>query len=153
MAIDIGTPAPDFTLRNQHGEEITLSSFRGQKNVVILFYPFTFTGVCKGELCTIRDNLANFDTEDVVTLSISCDSVFSQKVWAEQEGYTFSMLSDFWPHGAVAQSYGIFDEAKGCALRGTYIVDKAGNVAWQVEHAIGDARDAQEYLKVLDNLA
>lgn len=152
MALEIGSPAPDFTLRNQHGEEIMLSSFRGKKNVVILFYPFTFTGVCKGELCTIRDSLPSFLNDDVETLSISCDSMFSQKVWAEQEGYTFSMLSDFWPHGAVAKAYGIFDESKGCALRGTYIVDKEGNLAWQVEHAIGDARDADEYSKVLATL-
>lgn len=153
MSLEIGSPAPDFTLRNQHGEEVTLSSFKGEKNVVILFYPFTFTGICTGELCSIRDALPTFENDDVVTLAVSCDSVFSQKVFAEKEGYTFSVLSDFWPHGAVSQAYGIFDEQKGCALRGTYIVDKQGNLAWKVEHAIGEARDADEYAKVLADLS
>ena len=153
MAIEIGTPAPDFTLRNQHGEEITLSSFRGEKNVVILFYPFTFTGVCKGELCTIRDNLSNFDNDDVVTLSISCDSVFSNKVWAEQEGYTFSSLSDFWPHGAVAQKYGVFDAGSGMAKRGTFILDSSGIVRYVVVNPRGQARAVGAYRAALSGLA
>lgn len=153
MSLELGKPAPDFTLRDQNGQEVTLSSFRGQKNVVILFYPFTFTGVCLGELCTIRDSLPTFVNDDTITLAISCDTPFAQKVWSEQEGYGFPVLSDFWPHGATAKAYGIFDEARGCALRGTYIVDKEGNVVWQVEHAIGEARDAAEYEKVLATLS
>ena len=109
MSLTIGSAAPDFTLKNQHGEEVALASFKGKKNVVVLFIPFSFTGTCTGELCAMRDDLAAFQNDDVELLAVSCDSMFTQKVFAEKEGYKFSVLSDFWPHGAVSKAYGIFD--------------------------------------------
>lgn len=153
MAIDVGSIAPDFTLKDQHGTEITLSSFRGEKNVVVLFYPLTFTGICQGELCAVRDDLGTFQNDNVQVLAVSVDSVPTHKVWAEQQGYEFPLLSDFWPHGAVAQSYGVFDETKGLALRGTFVIDKEGTVRWSVVNAIPDARDHAEYAKVLADLS
>ncbi|CAB4541574.1 MAG: redoxin domain-containing protein [Actinobacteria bacterium] len=149
MSLTIGSPAPDFTLKNQHGEEVALASFKGKKNVVVLFIPFSFTGTCTGELCAMRDDLAAFQNDDVELLAVSCDSMFTQKVFAEREGYKFSVLSDFWPHGAVSKAYGIFDEALGCAIRGTFIVDKQGVLRWQVVNAIGVARNIADYKAAL----
>ena len=153
MAIVEGQEAPDFTMPNQHGEPITLSSFRGQKNVVLIFYPWAFTGVCTGELCEIRDRIASFDNDDTVTLAVSCDAQFSLRIYAEREGYTFSLLSDHWPHGDVSKAYGVFNEKAGAAIRGTFIIDRSGVVRYQVVNAIPDARDPDEYEKVLASLA
>jgi peroxiredoxin len=152
MPVEVGQEAPDFELRNQNGEPIRLSSYRGEKNVVLMFYPFSFTGTCTGELCTIRDRTSSFDNPDTVALAVSCDSIFSQRVFAEREGYEFSLLSDFWPHGEVAKAYGVFLEDKGAASRGTFIIDKQGVVRWTVLHGMSEARDADEYEKVLASL-
>lgn len=141
----IGSPAPHFELSDQHGEKISLESFRGKKNVVLLFYPFSFTGTCTGELCALRDDLGMFQSDDVQLLALSCDSKFTQRIFAEREKYTFPVLSDFWPHGQVAKAYGVFNEAAGCALRGTFIIDKEGILRWQVVNAMGDARHVEDY--------
>ena len=145
MSLEIGQAAPDFTLSNQFGEKVTLSSFQGKKNVVVVFYPYSFTGTCTGELCALRDDLSSFQNENAELLAISVDSMFVQKVFATQENYNFPVLSDFWPHGAVAQAYGIFDEASGSAQRGTYIIDKEGILRWQVVNGMGDARNIGDY--------
>jgi len=145
MTLTIGQAAPDFELKNQYGELVKLSSFKGEKNVVVLFIPFAFTGTCTGELCAIRDDLAAFQNDNVQVLAISCDSPFTQKIFAEQEGYKFPVLADFWPHGAAAQAYGIFNADLGCALRGTFIIDKAGIIRWTVVNGLGDARNNGDY--------
>ena len=143
--ISVGEVAPDFDLKDQHGAKVKLSSFKGEKNVVVLFIPFSFTGTCTGELCAIRDDLAAFQNDDVQVIAISCDSPFTQKIFAEQEGYKFPVLSDFWPHGAVAQAYGIFNADLGCALRGTFVIDKQGIIRWSVVNGLGDARNNRDY--------
>jgi peroxiredoxin len=143
--ISVGELAPDFDLKDQHGAKLKLSSFKGEKNVVVLFIPFSFTGTCTGELCAIRDDLAAFQNDDVQVIAISCDSPFTQKIFAEQEGYKFPVLSDFWPHGAVAQAYGIFNADLGCALRGTFVIDKQGVIRWSVVNGLGDARNNGDY--------
>jgi peroxiredoxin len=143
--ISVGEVAPDFDLKDQHGAKVKLSSFKGEKNVVVLFIPFSFTGTCTGELCAIRDDLAAFQNDDVQVIAISCDSPFTQKIFAEQEGYKFPVLSDFWPHGAVAQAYGIFNADLGCALRGTFVIDKQGVIRWSVVNGLGDARNNGDY--------
>jgi len=145
MTLTIGQAAPDFELVNQHGEKISLSSFKGEKNVVVLFYPFAFSGICTGELCALRDDLSAFQNESVQLLAISCDPMFSQRAFAEQEKYAFPLLSDFWPHGSVAKNYGVFDEERGRATRGTFVIDKAGIVRWQVINGAGDARNVGDY--------
>ncbi|MCW2601737.1 MAG: alkyl hydroperoxide reductase/Thiol specific antioxidant/Mal allergen [Frankiales bacterium] len=150
--VDVGDQAPDFELEDQDRNRVRLSSFRGVKNVVIVFYPLSFTGVCQGELCAIRDEIADFSNDDVQTLAISVDSRPTHAKWAAEQGYTFPLLADFWPHGAVAQSYGVLDDASGLSLRGTFIVDKQGKVAYKVVNAIPDARDQTEYRKVLASL-
>ena len=126
MAVEIGQPAPEFTLPSQYGEQVSLSDYRGSKNVLVMFYPFAFTGVCTGELCTIRDRYTDFVNDDTVVLSISCDSTHTLKVFAAQEGLTHPMLSDFWPHGEVSRAYGVFLEDKGFSTRGSFVIDKEG---------------------------
>jgi peroxiredoxin len=143
--LSVGSVAPDFELKDQHGAKVSLSSFKESKNVVVLFIPFAFTGTCTGELCAIRDDLAAFQNDEVQVLAISCDSPFTQKVFAEQEGYKFPVLADFWPHGATAKAYQIFNEDLGCALRGTFIIDKTGVIRWAVVNGLGDARNNGDY--------
>ncbi|MFD8080704.1 peroxiredoxin [Kitasatospora sp. NPDC059722] len=152
MAVEVGTGAPDFELRTQHGELIGLSDFRGAKAVVLVFYPFAFTGVCTGELGAIQKELPRLQNDAVQVLGISVDSQFSQRVFADREGLDFPLLADFWPHGEVARAYGVFDEEKGCALRGTFVIDSTGTVRWSVVNGLPDARDEQEYLRVLASL-
>ena len=152
MAVDVGDEAPDFELPDADRKPVRLSDFRGSKNVVLVFYPLSFTGVCEGELCAIRDSIADFSGDDVITLAVSTDSTAVHRKWADEQGYTFPLLADFWPHGAVASSYGVFDEASGLAVRGTFIVDKTGKVVYKVVNAIPDARDPEEYRTVLAGL-
>jgi peroxiredoxin (alkyl hydroperoxide reductase subunit C) len=142
MALAPGTPAPDFSLKDQGGNAVSLADFRGSKSVLLVFYPFTFTGVCQGELCDLRDDLNRYDTADVQVLACSCDSPFAQKKWAEEMGYQFPVLSDYWPHGAVAQAYGVFNEAVGCANRGTFLIDRDGTIVDVIESdSLGTARE------------
>ncbi|MFJ8493604.1 peroxiredoxin [Streptomyces sp. NPDC094038] len=152
MAIQVGDKAPDFELKDNHGRAVKLSDFRGEKNVVVLFYPFAFTGVCTGELCELRDNLPKFEDRDTQLLAVSNDSVHTLRVFAEQEGLEYPLLSDFWPHGETSRAYGVFDEAKGCAVRGTFVIDKEGVVRWTVVNGLPDARDLNEYVTALDTL-
>src|SRR5882724_5109722 len=122
MPIEVGASAPDFVLKDQNNQEVRLSDFRGRRSVLLVFYPLAFTGVCQGELCEVRDRLPDFANEAVQILTVSVDSSYVHKVWAEREGYEFPLLSDFWPHGAVAQSYGVFNDERGFANRGTFLV-------------------------------
>lgn len=149
----IGGPAPDFTLRDQFGQDVTLSSFRGTKAVAIFFYPYAFSGVCTGEMTGIRLRLDEFLTFDTEVLAISCDPVYSLRAFADSDGLNFPLLSDFWPHGAVASAYEVFDETKGCARRSSYVVDKEGLVRWSVHNAMPDGRDLEEHLRQLRALA
>lgn len=148
----VGQQAPDFTLANQYGEPVRLSDFRG-RNVVVVFYPFAFSGICTGELCEIRDNLSVFEHADAEVLAISVDSKYALRAYAEQEGYSFSLLADFWPHGAVAGQYGVFDSDSGMAGRGTFIIDGEGTIRYVVVNPRGQARDLAEYRRVLAGLA
>ena len=149
MTLAVGTPAPSFTLKDHFRAEVSLSDFTGKKNVVVVFIPFAFTGTCTGELCALRDDISAFQNDGVQLLAISCDSMFTQKVFAEQEGYKFPVLADFWPHGEVAKAFGVFNADLGCALRGTFIIDKEGIVRWSVVNGLGDARNLGEYKAAL----
>jgi peroxiredoxin len=152
MSLTIGSPAPQFELSNQHGEKVSLESFKGQKNVVVLFYPFAFSGICTGELCAIRDDLNSFQNDTVQLLAISCDPMFTQRAFSEAEKYTFPVLTDFWPHGEAAKAYGVFDDARGCAIRGTFVIDKAGILRWQIVNGLGDARNLTDYKAAISAL-
>ena len=149
MSLTIGQEAPNFTLTNQFGESVELASFRGKKNVVIVFYPFAFSGICTGELCSLRDDLGAYQNEGTELLAISCDPMYSLKAFGDAEGYKFNLLADFWPHGAVSKAYGVFNEDRGFSIRGTYVVDKAGVLRWQVVNGPGDVRNAADYKAAL----
>lgn len=153
MAVEVGDQAPDFELRDQHGTPVRLSDFQGRKNVVLVFYPLAFSGVCSGELGTLRDDFPEVTGEDAELLTVSVDSTFVLRTWADRDGFAFSMLSDFWPHGAVAKLYGVFDADKGVATRGTFIIDKSGVIRWMVMNPIPQARDIAEYKKALADLS
>ncbi|TQS44506.1 peroxiredoxin [Cryptosporangium phraense] len=145
MPVEVGDLAPEFTLMDQNHQPVSLAGFRGQRAVLVVFYPLAFSGVCSGELAAIRDDLSRFQNQSVQVLTISVDSFFVHRVWADAEGFAFPLLSDFWPHGAVAQSYGVFDEHKGTARRGTFLVDVSGVVRWKVVTEVGTARSVTEY--------
>ena len=151
--IAVGTEAPDFELRDQNAQSHQLSSYRGKKNVVLVFYPFAFTGVCTGEMCAIRDERPEFENETTAVFGISTDTVASLRIFADQEKLEFPLLSDFWPHGDVAKKYGVFNEDLGAATRGTFIIDRDGIVQYTVVNAIPDARNQDDYKKALANLA
>src|ERR1700730_11305306 len=137
MAVEVGDQATDFELKDQHGTPVRLSSFRGAKNVVLVFYPLAFSGVCTSELCAIRDEFPEVTRDDVELLTVSVDSTFPHRAWSDAEHFQFELLSDFWPHGDVAKLYGVFDFARGIATQGTFI------------NPIPQARDLAEYSKAL----
>ena len=145
----VGSVAPDFELTNQHGQKVSLSSFRDKKNVVVLFYPFAFSGICTGELCALRDDLAPFQNDQVELLAISCDPMYSLKAFADAEKYEFSLLAYFWPHGEVAKKYGVFQDERGFSTRGTFVIDKSGVIRWSVVNGPGEARDLAAYKAAL----
>jgi len=149
MAVEIGQEAPDFELTDQHGEPVRLSSLRGSKNVVLVFYPLAFSGVCTGELCALRDDFPEVTRDDVEVLAVSVDSTFVLRTWSDRDHFPFRLLSDFWPHGAVARLYGVFDEEKGVATRGTFVIGKSGTLRWQVVNPIPRAREIADYQKAL----
>ena len=151
MTVAVGDTAPDFELKDQHGQTVRLSDYRGRA-VLVMFVPFAFTGICTGELCEMRDAGSDFVNDSVQTLAITCDSMFSLKEWAAREGVEYPVLSDFWPHGATAQAYGVFNAERGCALRGTFLVDADGVLRWSVVNQLGDARSVADYRAALASL-
>src|ERR1044072_4754250 len=120
--LELGGPAPGFALRDQFGQDLSLSSYLGKKAVAIVFYPYAFSGVCTGEMSGIRDRLAEFLTFETEVLAISCDPVYSLRAFADQDGLNFPLLSDFWPHGEVTRAFDVLDEATGCARRSSHVV-------------------------------
>jgi len=152
MTVEVGSEAPDFTLNDYNKQPVQLSSFRGDKPVLLVFYPFAFSGICTGELCQLRDEFADYDNKGVQVLGVSVDTPFSLKAWAEVEGYQFPLLSDFWPHGEVAQAYGVFNADAGLAVRGTFLIDKDGVVRFAEVNAPGEARDQQGWKKAVAEL-
>jgi mycoredoxin-dependent peroxiredoxin len=148
LTLDVGEPAPDFSLPNQHGQTISLSSLRGAP-AVLVFYPYAFTGVCSGEISALQDALDEFTAAGARVLAISVDTMYALRVFADRLGVEFDLLSDFWPHGEVARSYGVFDDELGCAIRGSFVLDAGGTITWTVRNAIGDARDIGEHLRAV----
>jgi peroxiredoxin len=152
MTLETGRLAADFDLKDQHGQSVTLASFRGEKAVIVMFYPYAFSRVCTGELCQVRDQLPRFVSQEVQLLAVSCDPMFSLRAFADRDRLEFPLLSDFWPHGAVAKAYDNFDEEFGCANRSTFIVDKQGVLRWLVRNEMPDARDLEQYVQALGEL-
>lgn len=143
-----GDVAPDLTLPDTHGTPVSLSGLRGGP-VAVVFYPFAFSRTCTTELCELRDNLEDFEAAGVRLLAVSCDPVPTLRAWAEQEGFGYDLLSDFWPHGVAARAFGVFDETSGMAGRGSFLLDADGIVRWSVVNPRGVARDLEEYRAAL----
>jgi peroxiredoxin len=152
MALENDTQAPDFDLANQYGEHVRLSDFRGVKPVTLVFFPLAFSSTCTSELCDLRDNLALFQQNGVELIGISVDAKASLRAFAEQEGYDFNLLADFWPHGAVAKEYGVFLPEKGFANRATFVIDVKGVIRASFITAPGQARSIEEYRAALDEV-
>ncbi|HEX7429670.1 MAG TPA: peroxiredoxin [Mycobacterium sp.] len=147
--LSVGTPAPDFTLRDQNRQEVTLSDFRDTKNVLLVFFPLAFTGICQGELDEVRDHLPAYENDDTQTLAISVGPPPTHKVWAAESGFLFPVLSDFWPHGAVAQAYGVFNDDAGFSNRGTFVVDRSGIIRFAEMNGPGEPRDQSLWTEAL----
>lgn len=143
-----GDPAPEFALMDTNGTSVSLVGLRGTP-VALVFFPFAFSGICTGEVCELRDNIDDFDAAGVRLLGISCDSRYALSAWREHEGLGFDLLSDFWPHGAAARSFGVFDDGSGMAVRGTFLIDADGIVRWRVVNAPGQRRDVDAYKAAL----
>ena len=151
-AAAVGTDAPDFELTDQYGATTRLSDFRGEKAVLLVFYPFSFTGVCTSEMKALQKRIDDFQNDTVQVLGVSCDSEFVQRAFSEQERLTFPVLSDRWPHGETAQKYGVFDDELGAARRGTFVIDTSGVIRWHVLNAIPNARSSEAYVDALSSL-
>ncbi len=152
MTLEVGRPAPDFELRDQHGQTVTLSGFRGRTAVLLVFYPFVFSGVCTEELQALRDDRPDLRAGDAALLAVSCDPMFSLRAFADSDGIEFPLLSDFWPHGAVSSAYGVFDSRRGCPSRSSFVVDREGLVRWEMHNTLPEARAIGEYARVLAEL-
>jgi peroxiredoxin len=152
MALANDTTAPDFDLPNQFGEHIRLHDFRGRKAVALVFFPLAFSSTCTTELCDLRDNLNLFQNDSVELIGISVDSKATLRAFAEAEGYDFTLLADFWPHGAVSKEYGVFLEEKGFANRATFLIDLDGVIRASFVTAPGQARSLEEYTAALAEL-
>jgi peroxiredoxin len=150
--LPLGTPAPDFTLRDQFGQDVSLSSFAGSKAVALVFFPWAFSNVCTNELTGIRNRLDEFLTFGTEVLAVSTDPTYSLRVFADTDGLNFPLLSDFWPHGHVASAYGVFDVERGVARRSSFVIDVDGIVRWSVHHDISQARDLADHLAHLHHL-
>jgi peroxiredoxin len=149
MPIAVGDQAPDFALKDQHGRTVRLADLRGRKAALVVFYPWAFSGVCGGELHAMQADLDELVSDEVELVTVSTDSMYALRSFADQEGFTVPMLSDFWPHGEVARAYGVLNEDIGIALRGTFLVDRDGVVRWTVLNGIPDARDVEDYKRAI----
>ncbi|MDE9367512.1 peroxiredoxin [Luteipulveratus sp. YIM 133132] len=148
----VGAVAPEFTLPDQYGQPTALADLRDGRAALLVFYPFAFSRICTSELAAVQRELDRFQGDRVRTVGVSCDAVYSLKAWAQEQGYDFPLLSDFWPHGEVAQAYGVLDEATGMAVRGTFLIDAHGTVRWSLVNPPGEERDVAVLLEAVDAL-
>ena len=147
----VGAAVPDFRLPNQFGEEVRLGTLRGA-GVVLVFFPFAFSRICRGELGELQAERTLFDEAGVRLLAVSCDSRYTLRAWADQERFDFDLLSDFWPHGAVARSFGAFDEEQGLAGRASFVIDGEGRLAACIRSEPGMPRPMEQYRSALEGL-
>jgi peroxiredoxin len=142
----VGAVAPPFEGRDQYGAPLSLAAVLSGSRLLLVFVPWAFSGICGGELRDLRDHRDDFAAAGVEVVAVSCDAMFSQRVWADAEGFGFRLLSDHWPHGVIARAYGVFDESAGVAVRGSFLIDRAGIVRWSVVRGIGEQRSVADCL-------
>ncbi|MGI8666989.1 MAG: peroxiredoxin [Jatrophihabitans sp.] len=151
--LPVGAQAPDFELRDQNNEVVRLADFGGVKAALLVFYPWAFTSICTGELGQLRDNIDAFANSEVQVLTISIDSSFTHKIFSQRDRLNFPLLADFWPHGAVAQAYGVFNSDAGVANRGTFLIDRDGVIRFSEVNEIGVGREPRDWLDAIAALA
>lgn len=149
MSVEVGQQAPDFTLKDENGNDVTLSALRGKKNAVLIFYFSAFSGICTKELQELQGPAGEAANKDAEIFLISCDSRFVLRAFKEQQGFHQTMLSDWWPHGEVAKRYGVFDEKAGGARRATFVLDTTGTVLYKRVNEIPQGRTADDYVQAL----
>jgi peroxiredoxin len=150
MALKAGDEAPDFELRSHRGGTVRLSDFRGKRQVVVAFHPLAFTPVCASQMSAYQSDLARFEALNAVVLGVSVDAQSAKSAWAQTLGpISFDLLSDFHPHGEVAQKYGVFRAKDGISERAIFVVDTQGKIAWTKTYEIPEQPDNQELLDAL----
>ena len=149
----VGDRAPDFELRDQNNQRVSLAALRDRGPVLAVFFPLAFTGTCQGELGYIRDNEPRFVNDGLQTVAISVGPPPTHKVWSSAQGFLFPILSDFWPHGAVARQYGVFNAERGYADRGTFLIDTDGTIRFADVVGPGERREPELWDKALGALA
>lgn len=149
----VGDPAPQVELTDQHGSAYSLTRARTRGPVLLVFFPFAFSGVCTGEMAALRGLDESLAATGTTLVAVSCDQLFALRVFADSLELPFPLLSDFWPHGAVARSYGVFDAERGCAVRGSFLVDRAGILRWSVVNPISAGRDLTAHVSAATALA
>lgn len=132
MAIETGDRAPDFELEETYQKQIRLGDYLGRANVLLVFHPFAYTPLCDEEAQDLQENLPSFREAQTEVVMVSCDSSASRQAWKRELGLEFTVASDFWPHGAVSRAYGVFNEATGAPVRGTFLIDRDGVVIWSL---------------------
>jgi peroxiredoxin len=130
MSVTTSEKAPEFDLEVSKGERVTLTDFRGRSNVLLVFHPFAFTEVCEEEARDLQENLESFRNAQTEIVFVSCDPAAARQAWKRELGAEYLFASDFWPHGAAAKAYGVFNETNGAPHRGTFLIDKEGTVIW-----------------------
>ena len=138
--------APAFALPDHHGAEQSLAAVLTRRPALLVFYPFAFSSICGNELTELQGHLQpTLAQRDIQLLAISCDPVYALRTYADREEFSFPLLSDFWPHGEAARAYGVFDEARGCATRGSFLVAQDGTIRWSLLNPISEARPLSAY--------
>jgi peroxiredoxin len=132
MVVRTGDQAPEFDLAVSHEERVRLSDFRGRSNVLLVFHPFAFTQVCEDEARDLQENLQSFRDAQTEIVFVSCDPYPARQAWKAELGAEYTFASDFWPHGAAARAYGVFNEETGAPHRGTFLLDQSGTVIWSL---------------------
>jgi mycoredoxin-dependent peroxiredoxin len=143
-----GDTAPEFDLEIAHGERVRLSDFHGRSNVLLVFHPFAFTPVCEEEARDLQENIEAFRNAQTEVVLVSCDPTPAREAWKRDLGAEYTFASDFWPHGAAAQAYGVFNEQNGAPHRGTFLIDREGTVIW----SLVNIRDERRTEMVPDSL-
>jgi mycoredoxin-dependent peroxiredoxin len=151
MPVRTGDRAPEFDLEVKKGERVRLSDFRGRSNVLLVFHPFAFTTVCEDEARDLQENLESFRNAQTEIVLVSCDPSPARRAWKRELGAEYTFASDFWPHGEAAKAYGVFNESNGAPHRGTFLIDKEGNVIWSLVK-VSDEYRAELVPESLDSL-